>query len=238
MLLCMGTIAGGEHLWYVPCCLFCYLLTPLIVRKFDFLFTLKNKKKFLVYSLISLIVLCFIINRGAINNNLALFFCYIIGIYMGKLKQKNKKRIYIGISIGICIIATICNSIQIIQNYIFKIELQGYILNLYKAFCNYAHVLLGIMLFLIMKKSIDYILKKDYPKFIKIICKKCDKYSYSVYLVHQFFILGPGSLMRLTSSLAINIIIILTLIIITSGIVYRLSSLIRDIINKKCINIF
>ncbi len=43
----------------------------------------------------------------------------------------------------------------------------------------------------------------------KMILGAFDQYSYEFYLVHQFLILGPFSLMAVTSIIGINIIIIL-----------------------------
>ena len=34
-LITYGTLPGGEHLWYIPLCLFCYLLTPFLSRLFE-----------------------------------------------------------------------------------------------------------------------------------------------------------------------------------------------------------
>lgn len=31
-ILCYGTLAGGEHLWYIPSILMCYIMTPLLLR--------------------------------------------------------------------------------------------------------------------------------------------------------------------------------------------------------------
>ena len=45
-LLCYGTLNGGEHLWFVPTILFCYLLTPLF-DKINDRFLQKNIRCFI-----------------------------------------------------------------------------------------------------------------------------------------------------------------------------------------------
>lgn len=57
-LLCYGTLNGGEHLWFVPTILFCYLLTPLFDKINDRIFT---KKHPLFYCLTAFVILSVII---------------------------------------------------------------------------------------------------------------------------------------------------------------------------------
>lgn len=52
---------------------------------------------------------------------------------------------------------------------------------------------------------------------IKRVLDITDKYSYGVYLVHQFLILGPISLMGLMLLLPLNILIILLGIMLMTG---------------------
>lgn len=57
--------------------------------------------------------------------------------------------------------------------------------------------------------------KKVFSRFLGII-RISDKYSYEWYLVHQFFILGPMSLMNLTDNLLTNIAAIVLVVCFTS----------------------
>ena len=56
-------------------------------------------------------------------------------------------------------------------------------------------------------------------KLLHMVLDITDDYSYEGYLVHQFFILGPFSLMVLTKWRVINIFIILVSIIVCAFIV-------------------
>ena len=135
-------------------------------------------------------------------------------------------------SILIIVGAVLSNCIQIILDYVIKINLEGAIGLLYSKFCNFAHVALGIMLFIVLKFIFTKVFKKGYPKAIKNLCKYSDKYSYDIYLVHQFIILGPLSLMRLTGVFAINIFLIMAIIVISSTLVNFISTYLRAKLKK------
>lgn len=87
------------------------------------------------------------------------------------------------------------------------------------------HVLLGIVLFLNMYIIFDYI------KTIKInkILVFSDKYSYSIYLVHQIFILGTYSLLFISSNLFLNISVIIFITIISGILLHSFTNLIIKI---------
>ena len=59
----------------------------------------------------------------------------------------------------------------------------------------------------------------------KVFLTFTDKYSYETYLVHQFFILGPMSLMGITGILPVNIVIIYGCIILASVILKRMEAI-------------
>ena len=102
--------------------------------------------------------------------------------------------------------------------------------------CVYAHVLLGVALFVIFKSLFSSAFKNGYPDFIKKICSYSDKYSYDIYLVHQFVILGPFSLMNLTDVLALNLILIVIIVVVAAVVVNLISASIKKgiaVIGKK-----
>ena len=63
---------------------------------------------------------------------------------------------------------------------------------------TYSHLLLGVMIFILLHKFVQ--LNKEYT-----ILKLSDKYSYHIYLVHQFFILSPFTVMTLTGYSTLNV---------------------------------
>lgn len=109
---------------------------------------------------------------------------------------------------------TLLNLIQIYFDYIYKINLVGMTLKLYRIFTLFNHIWLGLFIFLLLK---NIVLSKKHYKPIEIkLLNKTDLYSYDGYLTHQFFILGPFSLMKLTSNNLFNIVIALFCIIISA----------------------
>ena len=96
-----------------------------------------------------------------------------------------------------CILALIENGIQIIFDYVRQLGFSGSIGKAYSYFCNYNHVCLGVFLFLLMKTVFDKMPIVNHSRTIGFL-NISDKYSYEAYLVHQFLILGPMSLMTIT----------------------------------------
>lgn len=227
VLLAYETLAGGGHLWYIPYCLFCYLITPFLSRYFE-----KNKhiiRRFLVLSILAIVITLTFFSYF----ESAWIFCYILGFFLGKISDNENSKVYRNISILIVLGAVISNFLQIVQDYVLRLELTGIAGSQYWRFCNYAHVLLGVALFITFKTIFSKIFRNGYPNFIKKLCLYTDKYSYDVYLVHQFVILGPFSLMKFTNNIGLNIVLIIAVIIVSSVVVGFVSSQIKNKIKIK-----
>lgn len=229
VLLTYGTLDGGGHLWYIPYCLFCYLITPFLSRYFDHR---KNKHVIGRFLLLSILV---IVITETFNNyfNSAWVFCYILGFFLGSISINEKHKLYNNMSFLIVVGAILFNSIQIIQDYIVKLELNGIVASLYPRFCNYAHVALGVALFVVLKAIFLRRFKNGCPNTIKKLCLYSDKYSYDIYLVHHFVILGPFSLMAFTEKIGINLVLIMVIIVVSAVFVNFVSSHIRNKINAR-----
>lgn len=228
VLFTKAVLPGGGHLWYIPYCLLCYFLTPLLSRFFD-----RHKNKHLTISfvilfliLITLIDLFFHFFVGA------WIFCYILGYFLGVVSLKGKTKLYNAICLIIIAIAVVSNTAQILLDYVIKFEFNEVHYVYYKKMCNYAHVALGTALFLLLKKLFAVIFKNGYPTPIQKFCSISDRYSYDVYLVHHFIILGPLTLMTLTKIPILNIVIILVLIVLLAVIVNLISAFIKNKLKK------
>lgn len=205
VLLTSGTLRGGGHLWYIPYCLFCYLITPFLSRYFE-----NNRyiiKRFLILSIFTIIITKTFFKYF----NPAWIFCYILGFFLGNISDY-KKTLFKNISYLIIAVAILTNFVQIISDYVFKLEFNGILVSLYGRFCNYAHCFLGVALFIIFKSIFSRIFKKGYPDSIKKVCLYTNQYSYDIYLVHQFVILGPFSLMKFTNIIGLNLMLIMAII--------------------------
>ena len=112
------------------------------------------------------------------------------------------------------LMAFFMNGIQIYISYFSGYTFTGIQEKIFTFFCNYAHVALGCTLFFLMKKAFTYLLCFQKSEKISKICRITDYYSYDVYLVHHFFILGSFSLMEFTESLVFNIVVSVICIVI------------------------
>lgn len=77
------------------------------------------------------------------------------------------------------------------------ISTKGRFQTLYLLFCNFSHVFLAMFLFLLLKLLFSFI---SYSNPLKKALNNTDKYSYEIYLVHHFIILGPFSLLLFPST--------------------------------------
>ena len=204
-LLCYGTLNGGEHLWFVPTILFCYLLTPLFDKINDRIFT---KKYPLFYCLTAFVILSIIIKLFIPYFNPAWIVCFYLGHVFGK--NENKKGINPILCKGLICMGTVCLvSIQIVVMYLMKLEFTGAMRTLFIIMCDYGHTFLGISIVLIL---IDVFRGRNIPHFIMKPIAFLDSISYEGYLVHQFFILGAFSLLTIIGQPIIAVIVILNAI--------------------------
>lgn len=220
-LLVYGTLSGGGHLWFISTILFCYILTPLFDKVNNSIFEKKRPERdiVLVFVLISVTVKLFV---GYFNP--AWIVCYYIGSVIGKneIKQKIAPLIIRGI---IVFFAMGLVSVQIMVNYVLNLNFTGYIQKLYNIMCDYGHTFLGVSIVVLMLDIFRYYSIKRVWKVIAVL----DSISYEGYLVHQFLILGPMSILSIIKSpgLAIILIFVLTcsLGFIVKKIIERLKTL-------------
>lgn len=222
VLLTYGTLNGGGHLWYISYCLLCYFITPFLFRCFE-----SSKHIVIAFSVIG--ILAVVITEAFVDYfNAAWIFCYILGFFLGHILHRKKDKLFRAASFLIVAAAVILNTVQILQNYVLKSELTGIVALLYGRFCDYAHVFLGVSLFIILRAAFLRVFKKGYPDFIQKLCRCSDKYSYDVYLVHQFVIFGPFSLMKCTGILAVNVVLVIVTIVACAVVVNFVSGLIKN----------
>ena len=133
--------------------------------------------------------------------------CYVLGYMIGV----NEKGQYVDsrlLLVVIGLIAVIGNGIQIYCSYIAHISFWAF-----DYFCDFNHTFLGVFLVLLFKAIFDII---SFSQKLKLVLNLADKYSYETYLVHQFFILGPFTLMALTPMVGLNIVLIVVCIVLSA----------------------
>ena len=206
VLLCNKTLEGGEHLWFVPTILVCYLLTPFLQRLYD-------SSSQLIESMIMALLGIFIAFEFFIPYfNSAWISCYAISFTFGYAEKHRNTLLEKRMRAGVIILAALCNIVQIMITYIIRPDLGENLKIVFQLFCNYSHSLLGIAIFVLLRAILQSLLKRNISLYSLFdLFKISDNYSYEGYLVHQFFILGPMSLMNITSNIYVNVFVILTI---------------------------
>lgn len=210
VLLCRDTLSGGGHLWFIPTILICYILTPYLGRYLRSM----SEDHILIRAIKIICIYAVVFDQFFGFFNSAWIVCYSIGFVLGFFvkKQLVKYGLIIKVSVGIlCLL----NVVQIIIDYVYKLQFTGTIEHLYSDWCSYNHVWLGITVFNVLKYLFDKIDFSKHKRLVNIL-KISDEYSYEGYLVHLFIILGPMSLMALTKYVVLNVAVILLLTVIFS----------------------
>ena len=214
-LLCRTTISGGEHLWFIPVILMCYVITPLLNAVRD-----RKASNGLKDVIITVLITILFFGLFASFFNPAWMSCYVLGYWIGVNKEKGFIREKILVLI-FGVLAFPLNAIQVYLSYILK---PSFIRSsIFEYWCNYNHVWLGIFLFLFLMMLFRNI---SWEEKSRVFLTFTDKYSYETYLVHQFFILGPMSLMSITGILPVNILIIYGCIIAGAFVLKKLENIV------------
>lgn len=222
VLLARELLRGGGHLWFIATILLCYGITPLLAECFD---RVQGKGEGRLFGCaLAMQVVCFLLCRKFFGYfNPSMIGCYIFGFFLGRLEVRGGKRPRL--FWGILMAATGMNALKILRNYIYPFVLPVVLDGYWDTFCSYAHMMLGVALFVSMYAVFSGMTMPD--RLLRVL-DVTDEYSYDVYLVHQFMILGPFSLMGLTAYTGVNICVILLL---TAGAAYLVRSIARVLTN-------
>lgn len=156
---------------------------------------LNKKNIFVLFSLISIsqvIISYFIYKQLGIYIDLYIM-AYILGVYWDSEKISNKYFINFNIILILSVCTRLIGRIVFDETILYNVLIVGY-----------TQGIIGFSLFFI----IYYLVYKFGQKFKFTIVKYLDSVSYEVYLVHYMFIVGPVSLITITSNILINCIIV------------------------------
>lgn len=220
-LVFLEPLDGLEHFWFIPYILFCYFITP-IIRSIAGRINQKSGPVYLLQCLLLLAGVEIAIRFFFIRFEPAWINCYVLGVLVAGAEKKGKtwKTACILLALG-CLLM---NGLQIYVDYVAELKF-GRLKNLYSDFCNYAHVLLGVSLVL----GLRWVYRKLDPKagFITKFLDWSDTYSYDIYIVHQFFILGPHSVMSISSVKIAGVLTASALIVVSALILHWLATWLR-----------
>lgn len=217
-LLCIGTIDGIGNLWFVGYILFCYFITPILYELSIYLENKSTKYSLLFISIFMLLFYVF----GMLTN---FYFrpyrilCYIIGFFIPLFIRK-RGNVVLKYLLCLVILATIISKII----YLYLIDMRPE-MNGISHIEGMSHLFLGISLTL----GLMHLFRGLKP--MKILGFS-DKYSYSIYIVHQLFILSPFTLMAITHNVVANIIIVLMFITMFGVILQKSATTIDNQVSK------
>ena len=217
-LLCIGTIDGIGHLWFVGYILFCYFITPILCEITKYL---EDKSILNSLSFIFIFMLLFYV-FGILTNFYFMpyrILCYIIGFFI-PLYIRKRGNVILKYLLYLAITATIISKII----YLYLIDMYPE-MNGISHIEGMSHLFLGFSLTL----GLMYLFKG--VRQMKIVSFS-DEYSYPIYIVHQLFILSPFTLMTVTHNVGVNIIIVLLTITLFGIILHTASTATNNFVSK------
>lgn len=209
-------VHGAEHLWYLTIIMICYLITPLLNKYKKII----NKNSIVIgYVLgLSIQVIISYYFSTQIGIYLTYIYLYIVAYYVGYKWNRVTSKIMMIISLSITAIICI---VRIASKLLFDNTVLYNVL-----IVGYTQAMIAFCIFLIF----NCIFKNS--KENKII-KFLDSISFNIYLVHYMYIVGPIRLMGITKSFSINVIITITITLVTAYVLKAIVDTLNIIIDKK-----
>lgn len=222
LLTLSGTVPGLEHLWFIPTILFCYLITPLILKLLS-LFEKLGDWLCCLTSLILLVIIYFLISRFIFVFSPAWVLCYVIGLIYGRVISKPYLK-----TLFLIIMSFLCMFTIVVQFISINLPRED---NTYMGIVQFGHVFMGIVIVLMIRLLIN---QCKLNKKVTICLGLSDKYSYDIYLTHHLFVLGQFSCDDYIRSLWIAIPLAIIITLVFSWVLCNISTIIRD----KCLSLF
>lgn len=193
-------VLGADHTWFITVILLCYLVTPLIAKQ-------EWKKGWFFLGLLP-IVFAFVPNPSVYTLLDPVCF-YVLAYFIGRKYKGNDTTLQKAvISFGIMVISfTARFGVKILADGTIWYE---------RIAVTYTQYIAAFAIFVIF----SFIFKN-----VKVgkLCKGFCKISFEVYLCHYMFVVGPVSLMHLTSNFVVDIVIT-TVVVCVVAVVLNLAS--------------
>lgn len=199
--------------------LFCYLLTPLLTALYD---RVRGKGVLPVVGLTLLLLLAlFALTLAYVpyfHAAAAVLSCFLCGFALRRLREEKGSRAWVYAVFFAA--AALANAVRIVHQYVAPLPLPAPLTRYWEIYCEGAHALLGVSLFLILYALFS---RLPFPPWARRVLSWSDAYSYDIYLVHQFWILGPFSLMAATPWFALNLALVFLSIGFSAVLLHRTS---------------
>ena len=221
-----NVIPGLEHLWFVSIIMLCYILTLLL----NTLRSRISERQSIFLIMFLLVIIQIVVNISILPVAFgARIGAFVLGYFVACKSRYDMSKTFV---VNVFIVTLTTLLIRLYYTYINTIN-SVEINDLFNSyFVNWQHTLLGIFIFIAIYYYISKSSEKKNIRFLNVI----SKYSYEIYLVHQVFILGPISILFITKNIALNVVIILSLIMISSKIVYEVVKCLKYFAVEKATN--
>lgn len=187
-------VNGAEHLWYLTVILFCYLITPLLDRLFD----KENRSDLKILTVIVSILIGSIVCAYLIHKHTAIYLLYILLYISAFLLGRYFNKLATGSNVLLCLLVACVFAALRVLGRIYANES-----TLYDVF------IVGITQGVIALSGLCAVCSfKNLHSFTAL--EFLDKISYEFYLVHYMFIVGPVSLLNVTTVVPLNWLIVLS----------------------------
>ena len=199
-------IEGFNHMWFLSVIMICYLITPIAK------YLLRNKPYLFVSLLLPMSVVEFVFVQK-MYSIAAWIVLYLFGMCVGHYDSKMVNAITTVVSgVGLAILMVFFQLSRLTDP-------------MWAHYSVWLHCVLAIFIFSLLYAILVRIDIK-LPKCLQFV----NNISYEVYLVHHILILGPLSLLFVTSSKTINILLILIITFVLSYALNQLMNLVKRIL--------
>ena len=195
-------------MWFLTVLLVSYLLTPWVKK-------LHNKKPFLFIFVFALFCIVEFILVRKFYSFCAWVALYFAGMLFGMYYSKRT----LNLSLIIGAIALVVLLLWYKSDLLIQYEFRHYAI--------WLHWILGSFLFVVLFRLLPLVVK---PNKEHLLLKHLDSVSYEVYLIHHPLILGPLSIMSLTSYVWLNILLLLGVVYVLSRLFHYVSSFSKTLI--------
>lgn len=206
-------IQGIRHLWFITAIMFAYFSTPFLQR----MSTCVNWM--FPFLLVSIVLLYLVVPAPYVFMASWVYLYAICYLYV----HLKKAKIYnIGLlMLELLLIVLVASKNDVVTSY-------------YHPLNRFFHDVSGVFIVIFGIRFLTLLKINSIPRLVGLM----DKYSFHVFIVHYFFIIGPFSLAHITSSIFVNILFIVVSTLVATYIFVIINNLInRLLVDKYLLNV-
>jgi peptidoglycan/LPS O-acetylase OafA/YrhL len=208
-----GMIQGIRHLWFITAIMFAYLVTPVLQW-------LSKYANWLFPVLLVCVGISYFVASGPLVFMASWVFLYAIG-YLYVNLNKTKKIYNIGlVLLELFLIGIVIFNFDVVTHYFNPVN-------------RFFHDVSGVFVVIIGIVLLSRLKLSKVPKIVNLF----DKYSFHVFLVHYFFVVGPFSLAHLTPYVLVNILLIILVTFVASFLFVKLNDIANRYVFDKILKI-